>query len=282
MELNKKLLDEAIKLNVIAAINEDIKQNDKTSALTSPELNGIAIVRANQKGILCGVPWFENTYKLIDPKVKLKWMVNEGDTFKKNQQICKVYGKFNLLLAGERVALNFLQTLSGTATITKTFVSKIKSTQSSVLDTRKTIPGLRIAQKYAVKIGGGLNQRLGLYDEVLIKENHIKSLGNIKNTLNEVKNNLKISDYQIEVENLKQLKLAINGGAKNILLDNFSINDTKRAVSINNGESSLEVSGNITINNILDYANTGVPRISVGALTKNIEAIDFSMIIGTI
>ena len=274
MQITNKIFKEAIDINVSSAINEDIKNSDITSVLTSSKLNALAEIKAKEKGVLCGIPWVEKTYRKIDPKTKFTWLVKEGDIFKKNQKICKIYGNFNSLLAGERIALNFLQTLSGTATITKAFVSKIKTTSSILFDTRKTLPGLRIAQKYAVKIGGGMNQRLGLYDEILVKENHIKSNGSIEKTFQKI-NNKQISNYQVEVENLKQLQLAIKFGAKNILLDNFSISSIRKAVAINNNLASLEVSGNINIHNILDYAKTGVNRISVGAITKNIEAIDF-------
>ena len=279
MDITNKIFKEAIDINVVSAIDEDIKNLDKTSVLISSKFNALAEIKAKEKGVLCGIPWVEKTYKKIDPKLKFTWLVEEGGIFKKNQKICKIHGNFNSLLTGERIALNFLQTLSATATITRTFVNKIKTTSTILLDTRKTLPGLRIAQKYAVKIGGGMNQRLGLYDEILVKENHIKSIGSFEKTLQKINSNQKISNYQIEVENIKQLQLAINLGAKNILLDNFSISSTKKAVEINQDFATLEVSGNININNILDYAKTGVSRISVGAITKNIEAIDFSMII---
>ena len=282
MDITNKIFKEAIDINVVTAIDEDIKNLDKTSVLISSKFNALAEIKAKERGVLCGIPWVEKTYKKIDPKLKFTWLVEEGGIFKKNQKICKIHGNFNSLLTGERIALNFLQTLSATATITRTFVNKIKTTSTILLDTRKTLPGLRIAQKYAVKIGGGMNQRLGLYDEILIKENHIKSIGSFEKTLQKINSNPKISNYQIEVENIKQLQLAINLGAKNILLDNFSISSTKKAVEINQDFATLEVSGNININNILDYAKTGVSRISVGAITKNIEAIDFSMIIDTI
>ena len=282
MDITNKIFKEAIDINVVSAIDEDIKNLDKTSVLISSKFNALAEIKAKEKGVLCGIPWVEKTYKKIDPKLKFTWLVEEGGIFKKNQKICKIHGNFNSLLTGERIALNFLQTLSGTATITRTFVNKIKTTSTILLDTRKTLPGLRIAQKYAVKIGGGMNQRLGLYDEILVKENHIKSIGSFEKTLQKINSNQKISNYQIEVENIKQLQLAINLGAKNILLDNFSISSAKKAVEINQDFATLEVSGNININNILDYAKTGVSRISVGAITKNIEAIDFSMIIDTI
>ena len=282
MDINNKILKEAIELNITSAITEDIKSLDKTSLLTSPTLNAIGEITAKERGVICGIPWVEKTYRKIDPKIKFTWLIKEGDIFKKNQNICKIHGNFNSLLAGERIALNFLQTLSGTATITKTFVNKIRATSTILLDTRKTLPGLRIAQKYAVKIGGGMNQRLGLYDEILIKENHIKSIGSIERTLHKINNDPKISDYQIEVESLKQMRSAIKLGATNILLDNFSINATKKAVAINKNKATLEISGNINIDNILRYAKTGVTIISVGAITKNIEAIDFSMIIETI
>ena len=279
MDITNKIFKEAIDINVVSAIDEDIKNLDKTSVLISSKFNALAEIKAKERGVLCGIPWVEKTYKKIDPKLKFTWLVEEGGIFKKNQKICKIHGNFNSLLTGERIALNFLQTLSATATITRTFVNKIKTTSTILLDTRKTLPGLRIAQKYAVKIGGGMNQRLGLYDEILVKENHIKSIGSFEKTLQKINNNPKTLNYQIEVESLKQLQLAIKLGAKNILLDNFSISSTKKAVEINQDFATLEVSGNININNIYDYAKTGVSRISVGAITKNIEAIDFSMII---
>ena len=282
MKLSKKIISEAISQNIIAAIDEDIKSADRSSALIPSNVKGVASIKANQTAILCGKPWFEACFKAIDKKIKFKWDVDEGQSFKKNQVICTIYGKYNKLLEGERVALNFLQTLSATATSTNKLVNKIALTSSSLLDTRKTIPGLRVAQKYAVKIGGGLNQRLGLYDEILIKENHIKSYGSIQATLENTKNYLKTKNYQIEVENINQLAIALRYGAKNILLDNFSVLNAKKAISINKGKAVLEVSGNIDIHNILDYAKIGIPRISVGAITKNIEAIDFSMIIDTI
>ena len=268
MDITNKIFKEAIDINVVSAIDEDIKNLDKTSVLISSKFNALAEIKAKEKGVLCGIPWVEKTYKKIDPKLKFTWLVEEGGIFKKNQKICKIHGNFNSLLTGERIALNFLQTLSATATITRTFVNKIKTTSTILLDTRKTLPGLRIAQKYAVKIGGGMNQRLGLYDEILVKENHIKSIGSFEKTLQKINNNPKILNYQIEVENLKQLQLAIKLGAKNILLDNFSISSTKKAVEINQDFATLEVSGNININNIFDYAKTRVSRISVGAITK--------------
>ena len=209
MDITNKIFKEAIDINVVLAIDEDIKNLDKTSVLISSKFIALAEIKAKERGVLCGIPWVEKTYKKIDPKLKFTWLVEEGGIFKKNQKICKIHGNFNSLLTGERIALNFLQTLSGTATITRTFVNKIKTTSTILLDTRKTLPGLRIAQKYAVKIGGGMNQRLGLYDEILVKENHIKSIGSFEKTLQKINNNPKKINYQIEVENLKQLQLAI-------------------------------------------------------------------------
>ena len=278
MKLNKNIILDAVNNNVVSAIAEDIKNIDKSSTLVPSNINGVAIVKANQKAILCGKPWFEKSFKLIDKGITCQWGIEEGQEFKKNQIICTLHGKYNKLLEGERIGLNFLQTLSATATSTNILVKKIAQTSSVLLDTRKTIPGLRIAQKYAVKIGGGLNQRLGLYDEILIKENHIKSFGSIRAAIENVGNN----NYQIEVETIDELIIALECGAKNILLDNFSILKAKEATLINKEKAMLEVSGNINIDNILDYAKLGIPRISVGAITKNIEAIDFSMIIDTI
>ena len=277
LNFSKKVFQDAISTNINAALTEDLGEIDKTSQLIPKNKLGLATIKANQSAILCGSPWVNSCFKNLNNKIKINWLASEGQSIKKGQIICEVQGKYIDILAGERVALNFLQTLSATATETNTMVSLIKKYNAQLFDTRKTIPGLRIAQKYAVRIGGGENQRLGLYDQILIKENHIKSFLNLSDLLNEVKLNDEFDKIQIEVENLSQLKKALNYGIKNILLDNFTTSRIKEAIKINKNRAILEASGNINKNNIADFARTGVDRISVGLITKNINSIDFSM-----
>ncbi len=274
---NKKLLQVAIKKNVSAAIEEDIKNIDKTTDILKTKKNGFAKIRSNQKAILCGAPWVNYCFQKINKKIKITWYFKEGSPIKKGDIVCSISGNYNAILKGERIALNFLQTLSGTATIANLLSLKIKKYKAKIFDTRKTIPGLRVAQKYAVQIGGAFNQRFGLYDQVLIKENHIHSFGNIKDTLKASKKKYSLQNIQIEVENLSELKEVLDFGVDNILLDNFSLKDLKKAVEINKSKAKLEASGNINDKNIVNYAKTKVDRISIGALTKNIKAIDFSM-----
>ena len=277
LNFSKKVLQDAISTNINAALTEDLGVIDKTSQLFLKNELGFAAIKANQSAILCGSPWVNFCFKRLNNKIKIKWLTSEGQSIKKGQIICEIQGKYKDILAGERVALNFLQTLSATATETNTMVKLIKKYNAQLFDTRKTIPGLRIAQKYAVRIGGGENQRLGLYDQILIKENHIKSFLNLSNLLNKVKLNNEFDKIQIEVENLSQLKKVLSYGIKNILLDNFTVSKIKEAIKINKNRAILEASGNINKNNIADFAKTGVDRISVGLITKNIHSIDFSM-----
>ena len=277
LNFSKKVLQDAISTNINAALIEDLGKIDKTSQLISRNGLGFATIKANQSAILCGSPWVNSCFNKLNNKIKINWLSSEGQSIKKGQIICEIQGKYTDILAGERVALNFLQTLSATATETNTMVSLINKYNAQLFDTRKTIPGLRIAQKYAVRIGGGENQRLGLYDQILIKENHIKSFLNLSDLLNEVKLNDEFDKIQIEVENLSQLKKVLSYGIKNILLDNFTVSNIKEAIKINKNRAIFEASGNINKNNIADFAKTGVDRISVGLITKNIHSIDFSM-----
>ena len=276
---NKKLLESAIKNNVSAAIEEDLKNNDKTSDILPAKIKGIAKIKVKQNAILCGSPWVDYCFRQLDKKIQIKWHFNEGSSIKKGETICTIIGSYNQILKGERIAINFLQTLSGTATTSNLMNLKINKYKAKLFDTRKTIPGLRVAQKYAVQLGGAFNQRFGLYDQVLIKENHIKSVGSILAIISIAKENYSLGDIQIEVENLREFKEALDLGATNILLDNFTIEKLTKAVLINKNKAILEASGNIDINNIIEYAKTKVDRISMGVLTKNIAAIDFSMII---
>jgi nicotinate-nucleotide pyrophosphorylase (carboxylating) len=280
-KINKKNLTEVIQKNIAIALQEDIGNIDLSSELIEEKSSAKAYVKSKDSAVISGIPWFNATFLMLDPKIKIKWFIKEGAIVKKNQRLCEIYGKTKPILSGERVALNFLQTLSATSTITNQYVQVIKNTHAKIFDTRKTIPGLRIAQKYAVTIGGGNNQRMGLFDQILIKENHIKSSKKMDDLLSLSLKYAKNKDIQIEVENLNQFEKAIEIGFKNILLDNFSIKNLKKAVLLNKKRAVLEASGNITLKNVKKIALTGVNRISLGSLTKNIKAIDLSMKIET-
>lgn len=230
---------------------------------------------------LAGQPWVEEVFRSIDPELTIDWYVADGETAEPNDIICKLVGRARALLSGERTALNFLQTLSATATTTAAYVAAVGGTGARILDTRKTVPGLRHAQKYAVTMGGGHNHRFGLYDAVLIKENHIKSAGSITAALDAAKREAGDVQIETEVESLNELSEALQAGCQRILLDNFTNDDLREAVRINSTYSNraeLEASGNITLDTIRAVAETGVDYISIGALTKNIRAIDLSML----
>ena len=261
------------------AIKEDIGSGDVTAALVDDNIKAKASVICREHAVICGVPWFREVFYQIDRSVRVEFLCQEGETVESGQTICKIQGNARSLLSAERTALNFLQTLSGTATTTRTFVDKISDYGTRILDTRKTIPGLRSAQKYAVCVGGGVNHRIGLYDGVLIKENHqYVSLSMDAAIQNLPVDQSSIALIEIEVENLEQLKAALETGAKRIMLDNFSVEEIAKAVEMNANRVELEASGNITLENIQEVANTGVDYISVGAITKNLQAIDFSML----
>lgn len=265
---------------VQAALDEDIGSGDLTALLVPEEQMVSATIRVRESAIICGKDWVNTCFKLIDTNVELEWLVNEGDRVQADQLLCKINGLARPLLSAERCALNFLQTLSATATETRKYVDAIAGTNAQILDTRKTVPHLRLAQKYAVTVGGGHNQRLALYDGILIKENHIAAAGSISKVMQQALALNTGKSIQIEVENLQQLKLALEAGATSILLDNFSNDLLQEAVSINNQtgkKAVLEASGGITLDNVRAVALTGVDRISIGSLTKNIQAIDLSM-----
>lgn len=266
-----------IKNNVKTALAEDLAGQQDITALLVPETIVTAQVITREDTIICGQPWVNEVFNQIDPKIKIVWHCQDGDHIKKNNIIYKLTGNARSLLTGERTALNFLQMLSGTATLTHKYVQQLQGTNTKLLDSRKTIPGLRYAQKYAVRCGGGHNHRMGLYDAFLIKENHIRATGSITKAIITAKKTAPGKSIEIEVEDLASLKEAIAAQADIIMLDNFSIKQMQQAVTINNNRVKLEASGNITIANIKDIAHTGVDFISVGALTKNITAIDFSM-----
>lgn len=271
-----------VSTQVQAALDEDIGSGDLTASLVPASLNVNATIIVREAAIICGLAWVDACFKQIDPLVKIDWHVTEGEHVKPSQTLCEIKGLARSILTGERCALNFLQTLSATATETRKYVNAIAGTQCQILDTRKTIPNLRLAQKYAVTIGGGYNQRLALYDGILIKENHIASAGSISAVVAQAFALNSGKSIQIEVENLTQLQEAMHAGASSILLDNFSIAQLNAAVAMKNNFEHiviLEASGGITLENVRDIALTGVDRISIGAITKNIQAIDLSMLI---
>jgi len=270
-------LQEAIRLNVAAAIAEDIGSGDLTALLVPAEKTARATIICRENAVICGIPWVEACFEQIAPGSDIVWKINEGDKASPGQILCDISGNARALLTAERCALNFLQALSATATVTSQFVDAVAGTSARIMDSRKTIPGMRLAQKYAVTVGGGLNQRLGLYDGILIKENHIAAAGSIGAVLQAASNIDANVSIQIEVETLEQLATAIDAGARLILLDNFSIELLREAVKLNTGRAVLEASGGISLDNVREIALTGVDRISIGGLTKHIQAIDLSM-----
>ena len=267
-----------IELNVSAALDEDLRDGDLTAQLIPALQTASASVIARQEAVLCGTLWFEECFFRLDPNCKIHWAVPEGGIMLPGQRLCEIEGNARALLSAERCGLNFLQTLSGTATLVRRYVEAVAGTKTKIMDTRKTLPGLRIAQKHAVLVGGGHNQRIGLFDGVLIKENHIAAAGSIALVLEQA---FRITppgvSIQIEVETLPQLLEALNAGAKLILLDNFSLIDMRLAVDHAAGRAELEASGGITLESLRMVAETGVDRISIGALTKDVAAIDLSM-----
>jgi nicotinate-nucleotide pyrophosphorylase (carboxylating) len=268
---------------VTLALAEDIGNGDLTAQLLPEDQLATASIVVRENATLCGIDWVNACFTHLDPNVTIHWLVAEGEHVYANQVLCQISGVARALLTAERCALNFLQTLSATATETRKYADAVASTKAKILDTRKTIPLLRLAQKYAVTIGGGHNQRLALYDGILIKENHIAAAGSIGAVMNQALALGGDANIQIEVENLVQLEQALDAGATSILLDNFSIDLLHAAVKINvlRGKMAiLEASGGISLDNVLEIALTGVDRISIGALTKNVHAIDFSMRIG--
>jgi nicotinate-nucleotide pyrophosphorylase (carboxylating) len=271
-------LAQHIKNNVRNSLDEDINSGDLTAQLLPATLGAHAQVITRQTGVLCGTAWFNECFLALDPDCKISWQSKDGDSITPGQKLCEIKGLARALLTAERSALNLLQTLSGTATTTRRYVDLVAGINVKIMDTRKTLPGLREAQKYAVRMGGGHNQRTGLYDGILIKENHIAAAGSIAAVLAAAfKLAPKGVTVQIEVENLMQLDEALAAGAKLILLDNFDLDALSAAVLHTAGRAELEASGGITLNSLREVAETGVDRISIGALTKDIEALDLSM-----
>ena len=263
--------------NVSAALAEDIGSGDLTASLIPATQQAQATIISRENAVICGIDWANACFMQLNKHIKINWLVNEGEKITTNQLLCEISGNTRAILTAERCALNFLQTLSAVATQTREYVDAIASTKAQILDTRKTLPGLRLTQKYAVTVGGGANQRLALYDGILIKENHIAAAGSIHAALSHAQQLNKNVSIQIEVENLDELQQALNAGATSILLDNFTISDMQAAVSLNSGKALLEASGNVNLDTVLSIAQTGVDRISIGSLTKNIRAIDLSL-----
>ncbi len=270
-------LQAAIDDAVRAAIAEDIGTGDLTAALVPVHETAYAQIVSRETAVICGIPWVLACFKQLAPQAELIWHVQEGDRVSESQLLCEIRGNARQLLSAERCALNFLQTLSGTATATRRYVEAILGARAQIMDTRKTLPGLRLAQKYAVTVGGGANQRMGLYDGILIKENHIAAAGSIAAVLQAASAIHAGVSIQIEVENMEELASALNAGAKLILLDNFTVAQLQQAVAYNAGRAILEASGGIDLRNVREIAMTGVDRISIGAITKHVQAVDLSM-----
>jgi len=268
--------------NVVAqALAEDLGDGDLTAGLIAQDSRSIARVVTREAALLCGSPWFDAVFRQLDQDIVVHWHRADGDSLAAGAVVCELSGPSRPLLSGERTALNFLQVLSGTATAASAYAAAIAGTTARILDTRKTIPGLRLAQKYAVRCGGATNHRIGLYDAVLIKENHIAAAGSIASAVAAAKADADTVVIEVEIESLAQLDEALEASADRLLLDNFSIADLAKAVQQRNSASKeaieLEASGNITLANVRDVAETGVDFISVGAITKNVTAIDYSM-----
>ncbi|UJF19625.1 carboxylating nicotinate-nucleotide diphosphorylase [Vibrio sp. SS-MA-C1-2] len=250
---------------------------DITANLIDLTTESTATIITREHGVFCGKMWADEVFKQLGGQVSITWFVDDGDTVTPNETLCELTGPAHVLLTGERNAMNFIQTLSGCATTTATYVEQLSGTNTKLLDTRKTIPGLRSALKYAVTCGGGYNHRIGVFDAYLIKENHILACGGIDKTISRAKSLHPGKSVEVEVESIKELELAIDAGADVVMLDNFTVDMMAEAVTLNQGRVALEVSGDVTLKTISTFAATGVDYISVGALTKHLKAMDLSM-----
>ena len=275
-------LPDDIAETVQCALAEDVGSGDLTAALMPESQTARAQVVTRQDAVLCGTAWFDEVFRQLDTRVRVAWKTSDSMAIRGGQTLCQIEGPARAILTGERTALNFLQTLSGVATRTHAYVDAVRGTKAIVLDTRKTVPGLRLAQKYAVRCGGGQNHRLGLYDGILIKENHIAAAGSVTAALSAAKTTAQPNVLmEIEVENLQQLREALAASAKRILLDNFDLTGLRAAVDETRGRAQLEVSGGVTLADVRALAETGVDFISIGDLTKNITAVDLSLRLDT-
>jgi nicotinate-nucleotide pyrophosphorylase (carboxylating) len=266
-----------IQADVERAFAEDIGTGDATAGLLPADATASAALTCREDAVMAGIDWFNACFRQLDPQVQIEWTVRDGDRVAAGSVICRLRGKARALVTAERSALNFLQLLSGTATSTAAHVAAVAGTGVRVLDTRKTVPGLRLAQKYAVRCGGGHNHRVGLYDAILVKENHIIAAGSIKAAAEAARRLHPRLLLEIEVENLDELQQALDAGADRIMLDNFTLPLMREAVGIAKGRAELEISGNVDLSTIGEYASTGVDFISVGALTKHVRAVDLSL-----
>ncbi|HAI16104.1 MAG: nicotinate-nucleotide diphosphorylase (carboxylating) [Gammaproteobacteria bacterium] len=273
------LIPTDIEAVVRSALAEDIGSGDITAGLVPAKKKVTARIISREGGVLCGAPWVTEVFSQLDDSIVIHWQLEDSDSFEPEQIIAELTGPARAIMTGERTALNFLQLLSGTASYTRGVVARIIHTPTELLDTRKTLPGLRTAQKYAVRIGGGHNHRMGLFDAYLIKENHIATFGGISEIISTARTLMPGKSVEIEVQNLEQLREALAAGADTILLDNFDITDLQEAVAINQGRSKLEASGGIDQDLLVKIAETGVDYISIGALTKHCRAIDLSLLI---
>ncbi|MBL0667804.1 carboxylating nicotinate-nucleotide diphosphorylase [Aeromonas jandaei] len=263
--------------DALTTLDQPDASADITAQLIPADRMASARVITREAGVFCGQPWVDEVFVQLGGEVKVEWKVQDGEVISPNQELFRLHGPARLLLTGERNSLNFVQTLSGVATLTARYVAELEETDCRLLDTRKTIPGLRTAQKYAVTCGGGKNHRIGLYDAYLIKENHILACGGIAEAINEARHLNPGKPVEVEVESLAELEQALAANADIVMLDNFDVNMMQEAVAINQGRAKLEVSGNVTLDTLAEFAATGVDFISVGALTKHVRALDLSM-----
>ena len=262
---------------VATALREDVGSGDLTAQLIPADRIARATVITREDAVLCGTAWFDEVFRQIDPRVRVTWSARDADRVRADQQLCTLEGPARALLTGERTALNFVQMLSAAATVTRKYVDTVAGTKCRILDTRKTIPGLRVAQKYAMRCGGGTNHRIGLFDAILVKENHIAAAGSIAGAVAESRRlNSKVL-LEVEVENLAQLREALDARVDRVLLDNFSLDQMREAVQVTSGRTELEASGNMSLETLRAVAETGVDFISVGGLTKHVQAVDLSM-----
>lgn len=279
-------LKQQLPLEITRSVTDTLKEDlggtldpaaDITASLIPADVQGRATIITREHGVFCGQAWADEVFTQLGGEVTIEWLVEDGDTVEPNQTLCTLSGPARILLTGERNAMNFIQTLSGCATTTAQYVKTLDGTGCRLLDTRKTIPGLRSALKYAVACGGGFNHRIGVFDAYLIKENHIIACGGITQAISTAKKLNPGKPVEVETENLDELRLAIEAGADIIMLDNFTLDMMREAVAINAGRAALENSGNVTMETLREYAETGVDYISVGALTKHVRAMDLSM-----
>lgn len=273
-----KTFQEQVQVDVQRALEEDVGSGDLTASLVPADRQVRATIICREAAIICGQPWVDEVLRQISPSANTRWLIKDGEPCQPGQKILEIEGAARELLTAERTCLNWLQTLSAVATKTAKYVKAVEGTAASIFDTRKTIPGLRLAQKYAVRCGGGKNHRMGLFDAILIKENHIAASGSVSSAFKAAQAiNKPVKFIQVEVETLRQLKEAIDVGVKMVLLDNMNLDDIREAVKLTAGRCSLEISGGVKYENLRTYAETGVDRISVGALIKDLTAVDFSM-----